>query len=140
MRTKTLRWLTTIFLISLFSVTLGSCSGGGDDDGGSDNPPGDTNPTTGTISGTVSGTEIVAVNDSGTIVASDDTTGKIPDINGNFPFTLTGIPVGTNIRVYLITASGVYPLYFGAQSTNVFSLSAVADIDLGFVDTTAVPG
>jgi len=92
------------------------------------------------ISGTVAGTEIVAVNDNGDIVASDDTTGKTADGGGNFPFTLTGIPVGTNIRVYLITGSGVYPLYFGAPSTNVFSLSAVATIDLGFVDTTAVPG
>jgi len=87
------------------------------------------------ISGTVAGTEIIAVNDSGAIVASDDTTGKTQNADGSYPFTLTGIPVGVNIRVYLITASGVYPLYFAG--TNVFSLSAVAAIDLGFVDTTS---
>jgi len=95
-------------------------------------------PTAGTLSGTVSGTGIFAVNDNGEIVASDDTTGKTPDpITGNFDFTLTGIPVDMNIRVYLVTGSGVYPLYFGTPSTNVFSLSAVATIDLGFVDTSS---
>jgi hypothetical protein len=86
----------------------------------------------------VSGTIIVAVNDNGDIVASDDTTGKTQDGNGNYPFTLTGIPTGVNIRVYLITSTGVYPMYFDSDNnttpdTNVFSLTSAATISLGFV-------
>lgn len=92
---------------------------------------------TGTISGSVSGTTIVAVNESEDIVASDDTTGKTPDLNGNYSFTLTGIPVGQNIRVYLVRAV-IYPVYFdingdSVSDTNVFSLTSSVTIDLGFV-------
>ncbi|HED12907.1 MAG TPA: hypothetical protein ENI62_04515, partial [Gammaproteobacteria bacterium] len=96
------------------------------------------------ISGTVAGTEIIAVNDSGEVVASDNTAGRTPNASGSYPFTLTSIPMSVNIQVYLITGSGVYPMYFDSNSdgipdTNVFSSSAVVEIDLGFVDT-AVAG
>lgn len=120
-----------IFAVFTFILTVAFVGCGGGSSGG--------NPTA-IISGTVAGTEIIAVDDNGTIVASDDTDNKIADVDENYAFTLTGIPVDTNIRVYLITDSGVYPLYVGASSTNVFSLSAAVTIDLGFVDTTAVPG
>lgn len=99
---------------------------------------------TGTILGTVSGTVIIAVDDSGAIVASDNTAGEIPDASGNYIFSLDEIPVEKNIRVYLMTANGTFPLYFGVPNTNVFSLSSLFDpettIDLGFVDTTLVQG
>ncbi len=110
-------------------------TGGDNVTGGKTETPGET----GTISGSVSGTTVIAVNDSGDIVASDDTTGKTPDVNGNYSFTLTGIPVGQSIRVYLIRA-GIYPVYFDSDGnavsdTNVFSLTSSVTIDLGFVDT-----
>ncbi|MEK6678526.1 MAG: hypothetical protein AABY39_03820 [Nitrospirota bacterium] len=130
-------------LIVLMIAAFTACGGGGSGDGGSsnNNPNPTPAPATGTISGSVSGTIIVAVNDNGDIVASDDTTGKTADSNGNFPFTLTGIPTGVNIRVYLITSTGVYPMYFdsnndGTADTNVFSLSSAAAIDLGYVAIT----
>jgi Tol biopolymer transport system component len=46
-----------------------------------------------------------------------------------------------NIRVFLITKGGVYPMYFdsdgdGNPDTNVFALSSITEIALGFVDTT----
>ncbi|MBI3610868.1 MAG: hypothetical protein HY204_09235 [Nitrospirae bacterium] len=124
-----------VLILSLFlaSSLLMGCGGGG---GGSGNGGGGT----GTISGTVSGTSVIAVNGSGDIIAIDDTTGRTPDANGNFSFTLTGIPVGVNIRVYLVEGGGIFPVYFdtngdGVPDTNVFSLSSVVTINLGFVDT-----
>jgi hypothetical protein len=123
--------LAIISLLSLALLGFG-CGGGGD---GGVTPQQEV----GTINGIVSGTTIIAVAD-GEIVASDDTTGKTPDANGNFPFTLTGIPVGKNIRVYLIEEGGIFPLYFdidddGNPDTNVFTLSSTCTIDLGFVNT-----
>ena len=123
--------------IVMFSVLMMGCGGGG----GGDNPP--LIAQTGSLSGAVSGTTVVAVNENGDIVASDDTAGKASDVNGNFPFTLTGIPVGDQITVYLLTGGGVYPMYFdsdgnGVPDTNVFFLSSATDIDLGFVDTDVV--
>ncbi|OGW50637.1 MAG: hypothetical protein A2Z50_03320 [Nitrospirae bacterium RBG_19FT_COMBO_42_15] len=132
-----------MFLALMVSVLLAACGGGGGSDGGGGGgnnnqiPP----PATGTISGSVSGTTVVAVNDAGNIVASDDSSGKTPDAFGNYPFTLTGIPTGVNIRVFLITASGVYPMYFDSNDadtipdTNVFSLTTAATISLGYVNT-----
>ncbi|MEC4685509.1 MAG: hypothetical protein VST71_07240 [Nitrospirota bacterium] len=113
-----------------------ACGGGGGGTTTTTGSGGGTTTETATISGSVSGTIIIAVNDSGEIVASDDSTGKTPDANGNYPFTLTGIPVGQNIRVYLITSGGIYPMYFDSNGdTNVFSLASSTTIDLGFVDT-----
>jgi len=93
----------------------------------------------GTISGSVSGTTVVAVNENGDIVDWDDTIGKTPDANGNYPFILT-VRVGEKIRVYVITRLGIYPMYFdrngdGIPDTNVFSLTSATAVDLGFVDT-----
>ncbi len=143
MRAFRKKGFTRYLLLLLFSLTIaitGACGGGSSGGGGGNNnqtPP----PATGTISGSVSGTIIVAVNDSGDIVATDDTTGKTPDANGNYPFTLTEIPTGVNIRVYLITDTGVYPMYFDSDNnttpdTNVFSLTSAATISLGFVAIT----
>ncbi|MBI5058093.1 MAG: hypothetical protein HZB61_15895 [Nitrospirae bacterium] len=126
-----------LFACSLI-LGLGACGGGGG--GGSSDGGGPVSQTaTGTISGTVSGTTVIAVNDNGDIVASDDTMGKTPDANGKYSFTLTGIPAGVSVRVYLITGGGAFPMYFdsnndGAPDTNVFSLSSTVNINLGFVD------
>ncbi|VAX30630.1 hypothetical protein MNBD_NITROSPIRAE03-1839 [hydrothermal vent metagenome] len=129
---KTLGIRLLVTMACLFLIY--ACGGGGTTT--TTGSGGDTTTETGTISGTVSGTTIVAVNDSGAIVASDDTAGKTSDANGNYTFTLTGIPVGQNIRVYLITWGGIYPMYFDSNGdTNVFSLASSTTINLGFVDT-----
>ena len=95
---------------------------------------------TGSISGSVAGTEIIALNNNGEIVARDDTTGKSPNGSGNYQFTLNGIPVGVSVRLYLITGAGVYPLYVNGASTNIFMLNTIASIDLGFVDVSGGTG
>ncbi len=123
-----------LFLISLLflsvAVVMTGCGGGGSSGSAS------TTGETGTISGTVGGTTVIAVNTSGDIVASDDTAGKTADADGNYSFTLKNIPAGENIRVYLIEEGGVYPMYFDTNNngnTNVFSLASPENINLGFV-------
>ena len=125
------KYLPASLVLVFLAIILWTCGGGGGGGGTTSGP-------TGTITGSVSGTTVIAVNESGTIVASDDTTGKTPDANGNFPFTLTGIPVGDKVCVFLLTNGGMYPLYYDSDGdsipdTNVFSLASAVDVDLGFV-------
>jgi len=101
---------------------------------------------TGEISGSVSGTTVIAVAD-GDIVASEDTSGRIPDvdkdgdlINESFSFTLQDIPLGFDIRIYLVSKGEIFPLYYdsngdGTPDTNVFLLTSEASVNLGFIDT-----
>jgi hypothetical protein len=122
--------LAVMLVFSLMSIV--GCGGGGGDGGVTPQQE------TGTINGSVSGTTVIAVVDN-EIVANDDTTGKTQDANGNFPFTLTGIPVGENVGIYLIEGGEIFPLYFdsdggGNFDTNVFILSSTSTIDLGFVN------
>ena len=117
---------------SVFLAIILSVCGGGGGGGGTPSVP------KGTISGSVSGTTVIAVNEIGTIVARYDTTGKTPDANGNFPFTLSDIPVGDNVSVFLLTNGGMYPLYYDSDrddipDTNVFSLASAVNVVLGFV-------
>ncbi|MDH3598201.1 MAG: hypothetical protein OEU26_01025, partial [Candidatus Tectomicrobia bacterium] len=135
-------WKTAVratLALSVFALLTG-CSGGGD--GGNDGPAAPT--ATGQISGTVSGTTVIAVNDNGDIISRDDTTGKLPDGDGHFPFLLIEIPVGENIRIFLIIEGNIIPLYFDTDGdsladTNVFALNSAIRIGLGFVGT-AVEG
>ncbi len=134
-----------VFFVLLVATSVLLCGCGGD--GGGNGHDGNQ---TGTISGSVSGTTIIAVDSDGDIVAEDDTTGKASDANGNYPFTLTSIPVGVNVKVYLIHG-GFYPVYFDSTGddlpdTNVFSLGSAVTVNLGFVRTqwgekgaTAIP-
>jgi hypothetical protein len=141
------RFVLAFLAISIIFL-IDACGGGGSDS--------DTNPAaTGTITGSVSGTTVIAVDDDGEIVASDDTRGDPPDTDldgdGNaesFSFILSAIPVGVDIRIFLVTDDGVFPMYFDDNGTdvNVFSLSSGTDISLGHVATvgqgdnaTAVP-
>jgi glucose/arabinose dehydrogenase len=87
------------------------------------------------ISGTVSGTRIVAVNTSDQIVAEDDTAGRTPNAQGQFAWSLGNLPVGNNIRLFFITGGNVYPMYFGTPSSNVFAVNAAGSINLGHVTT-----
>ncbi len=120
--------------IVLFAFIVNGCSGGGG--GGNPAPP----TATTKISGSVSGTTIIAVNDAGDIVDSTDTDGTAENAQGNFDFVLESIPIGENVRVFLITGDGVYPMYFdadgdGTPDTNVFNPGSETEISLGFVNT-----
>lgn len=113
------------------ALILSACTDGGSGGGG-------TTPTAQTgvsISGTVSGTRIVAVNTSDQIVAEDDTAGRTPNAQGQFAWSLGNLPVGTNIRLFFITGGNVYPMYFGVPSTNVFAVNAAGTNGLGHVTT-----
>lgn len=121
--------------VSCIVLALAGCGGGGgNNDGGSVAP-------TGTVSGTVSGTTIIAINAADEVIVSDDTTGKQADINGHYSFSLPGIPLNEDIRIYLVSGGAIYPMFFdsdanGTYDTNVFSLTASTTIDLGFVDVS----
>jgi glucose/arabinose dehydrogenase len=121
------RSLALAGLVFLLSGCIDSGSGGGG-----------TTPTAQTgvsISGTVSGTRIVAVNTSDQIVAEDDTAGRTPNAQGQFAWSLGNLPVGIDIRLFFITGGNVYPMFFGNPSTNVFAVNAPGSITLGHVTT-----
>jgi len=87
------------------------------------------------ISGTVSGTRIVAVNTSDQIVAEDDTAGRTPNAQGQFVWSLGNLLIGSNLRLFFITGGNVYPMFFGNPSSNVFAVNAAGSINLGHVTT-----
>ena len=118
--------------VSCIMLALAGCGGGGGNGGGGN---------AATVTGSVSGTTVIAINTADEIIASDDSTGKTADINGNYPFSLTGLPLDEDIRIYLISGGSIYPMFFdsdanGSYDTNVFSLTAKTTIDLGFVDVS----
>lgn len=110
---------------------LASCSGGGSGGGAvplASNPAGSV-----AITGTVSGTVIKVLNvDTNTIISQFDTAGL--NQSSPFPFSLTGVPTGTKVRLFFITGGAVYPLYFGTP-TNVFKFTSTGNVDLGTVTT-----
>jgi len=94
------------------------------------------------MSGTVSGTRIVAVNSNDQIVAEDDTAGRTPNGQGRYSWQLPNLPTGTTLRIFFLTGGNVYPMYFGNPSSNVFSINGPGAIGLGHVTTAgtqAVP-
>jgi aldose sugar dehydrogenase len=91
-----------------------------------------------TVSGTVGGTRIVAMNDNDQIVVEDDTAGRPPSAPGRFPFTLANLPVGSNLRLFFISNGSLFPFYLGG--TNVFSFNSAGPVDLGFVTMDAGTG
>ncbi len=126
-----------LFTIMVVCFLLFGCGG----DGGNSSSQ---SIETGTISGSVSGTTIIVVDDNGKIVASDNTKRRMPDldldsddVDESFSFTIDEVPVDTNIRIYLVESTGVFPMYFDDNGTpaNVLSLLSAAVIDLGFVDS-----
>ena len=141
-------FLTVIFILSVLML-INSCDGGGS--GSTANNPG----STGTISGSVSGTTILALDDEGMIISSDNTKRRIPDldldddgIEESYSFRLEDVPVGMRIRIYLVTNEGVYPMFYedsgynanivssssATNNANAFSLTSATNINIGFVD------
>ena len=121
------RSLALAGLALILSACIDSGSGGG-----GTTPTGQTGVS---ISGTVSGTRIVAVNASDQIIAQDDTAGRTPNAQGQFAWSLGNLPIGTNLRLFFITGGNVYPMYFGNPSSNVFAVNAAGSINLGHVTT-----
>jgi aldose sugar dehydrogenase len=112
---------------------LSACTDSGSGGGGTTS----TAQTGVSISGTVSGTRIVAVDESDQIITEDDTAGRAPNAQGQFTWSLGNLPVGKNLRLFFITGGNVYPMYFGNPSSNVFSVNGPGSIDLGHVTTSA---
>ncbi len=126
-------------LFAIFLTACGSGGGGGSDSGGGGNGGGNGGgATNATITGTVAGTTVVAVDENDNEVDRDTATGSPKT------FTLT-IPIGGKYKFYFIENEGtsnvkISPLYQG--QSNVFSINSAITINLGFVDTTtglAVP-
>ena len=112
------------------ALILSACPGGS---GGGGTAP--TAQTSVSISGTVSGTRIVAVDASNQIIDEDDTAGRSPNAQGQFAWSLDNLPVGNDIRLFFITGGNIYPMYFGNPSSNVFAVNAPSSIALGHVTT-----
>lgn len=135
----------SIFIVAS-SLLLSACGGGGGGGGGG----GVTSvPQSAIISGAVAGTTIIAIDNQDNIVASDDTADRTifdVDTDGDgftdaLSFTLTGLPLSEDIRIFLITGGVIYPMYFdtdgdGLSDSNVFALDSDASttLELGFVD------
>ena len=144
----TFRFMAVFIFTVIISLALTTCGGGG---GGEEGATGGAagGAGGGEISGSVSGTTVIAVDDRGDVIASDDTAGRPPDLDRDgdgipesYSFTLVGIPAEANFRIYLVTGAGVFPMYFdsdgdGVPEANVLSLTSVTDIFLGYVDTSS---
>lgn len=115
-------------------MSLSACGSGSDDSNSVTVAQGP-----GSIQGTVAGTRIVALDSSDQILAEDETTGRPRDAQGRVSYQLSGLPLGTPLRVFFISDGRNYPLYFGNPETNVFSLTQAGVMDLGFVATSKVP-
>jgi glucose/arabinose dehydrogenase len=114
------------------ALFLSACS----ESGGGSNPAISAN--TVTVSGTVGGTRIVAMNDNDQIVVEDDTAGRPPSAPGRFPFTLSSLPVGSNLRLFFISNGSMFPFYL--DGTNVFTFNNAGPVDFGFVTMDAGTG
>jgi glucose/arabinose dehydrogenase len=114
------------------ALILSACT----ESGGGANPIAVAN--TVTVSGTVGGTRIVAMNDNDQIVVEDDTAGRPPSAPGRFPFTLESLPVGSNLRLFFISNGSLFPFYLGG--TNVFIFNSAGPVNLGFVTMNAGTG
>ena len=121
--------LLVVFAAMLLFAVL-ACSSGGDSAGPTPPPI-----STATLTGTVSGTTIVAYNaTTGVQVASTTATGSPRN------FTLN-LPLGVSYKFYFIENKGenqrVYPLYQGTTNVFTISSSSAVTIDLGYVNTTS---
>jgi len=125
----------SMVVASLLAVLL-ACQGGRGDGRGGDGGGGPTG--TARITGTVSGTTIVAYDSQGNRVAEASPTGTPP----NRVFSIA-LPVGRTYVLFLVENEGtasqrVFPLYTDVTlTTNLLAIAEPGTIDLGFVDTTS---
>ena len=125
-----------IIVRSLALAGLGLILSACTESGGGANPIAVAN--TVTVSGTVGGTRIVAMNDNDQIVVEDDTASRPQSAPGRFPFTLASLPVGSNTRLFFISNGTLFPFYLGG--TNVFTFNSAGPVDFGFVTMDAGTG
>jgi hypothetical protein len=123
---------TAVVVLFLYLVGCGGSGGGGSNSDPTDPPLAEK----GSISGSVAGTTIIAVNESGDILAIADTAGRERDVDsdGNgtldaYSFVLNEIPLSEEIRVFLVTEGGIYSMYFdtdndGVPDSNVFTVES----------------
>lgn len=119
--------LLLMVVFSAFALMLTGCGGGGDDGGGVGSA---------TITGTVSGTVIVAIDQNNNEVTRGKATGTPKR------FTIT-VPIGSTYRLYLIenedtSYEKIFPLYQG--EINKFSIASAVTIDLGSVNIDTSKG
>jgi hypothetical protein len=128
--------LSVPWILAIAGIAMLGCGGGG---GGA--APAPAVPTA-TIQGSVSGTVVMAIDETGKIADQDDTAGKTPLPGSSppkYPFTLS-VPVGHQYTIQFIVkdsitgAENVVPLYEG--TINIFSVASSGTLDLGFVDTS----
>jgi hypothetical protein len=121
-----------ILLSFALALSLTACGGGGGGGGGV------TPSSNATITGSVLGTTVMAV---------DAATNAVVESAVADPSTKTfsmQLPIGKNYKFYLLENEGTtfarsYPLYVvnQGQNQNVFSVGQANTIDLGFMDTTS---
>lgn len=129
------RFFVGIIFFSFLILLTGCSSGGGDTAFGLFG--GDTSVAAGnaTISGEVSGTVIVAINESNAEVA------RVTAAGTPKTFTFT-VPTGHTYRIFLIENEDtldqkIFALYNNATGTNCFAISSsVTIINFGYIDTT----
>jgi hypothetical protein len=122
-----------LFFLLLALVCIGCGGGGGDGGGDSPGPTPPSGTTVVTITGTVSGTEIIPFNAAGQLI------GYYPATGNPKTFSLSLAVPGT-YSIYLMENRGtvdekIYPLYQGGTNVFAFDSSIPATLNLGFVDT-----
>lgn len=128
-RTVSNKVLLYFLMLMFLTVVVGCGSSGG---GSGIVPVGNA-----TITGTVSGTTVVAIDNGTNVVVDREVATGTPKT-----FTLT-VPNGKTYSFFLIENENtldqqIYPLYVGA--TNAFYINTLTTINLGFVDTTTIAG
>lgn len=111
------------FLFFILASALAVLSGCGNEEKQESTPP------TGTISGVVKGTIIVAVNAKNEVLATVEAEGE----PGNKTFTLDGIPLNEPVSLYLITDGNTYPMLLKEGSKDTFQLSSSTPLELGLI-------
>ncbi len=116
-----------VFSLILLALFFPACGGG---DG--DNPP-----PTATITGTVPGTTVVAMDENNKELKGNTATGSPKT------FTLSGLPVPGKYRVFFIENENTPQqkvCFLYQDATNIFQINSATNIDLGFVDTSSGKG
>ena len=126
------RWIFLLLALTGMAMVLTGCGGGGG--GGDGSGGGSSSNATGTISGTVAGTIIVAVNAKDEVIATVEAQGE----SGSKSFTLTGIPLNAAISLYLVTDGGTYPMVFSNGTKDAFLLGSSTPLNLGHIPVDTV--
>ena len=123
---REIRWMFMFFTFIIGSVAILAGCGGGDNTSST--------TSTGSISGKVAGTIIVAINAENEILANVEAQGE----TGNKTFTLGDLPLNEMVSLYLITDGGTYPMVLRDNTVDAFKLSSSTTLELGFISVDSV--